>query len=114
MPRQPENAKVIAVREFPRRLLRAKQYRDLTKESETSWASIADQLGKSPSVMSELKTGKRAPTPEEGVIFAEFFGVRPEWLLLDSGPMTESERQGEIVEPIVGRRPEKGRQGRRA
>jgi hypothetical protein len=85
--RAPENPKVVAVRAFPARLLRAKKSYEITKEAEISWAWIAGQVGKSTTVMSQIKTGDREPTLVEVVQFATLLGVRPEWLAFGEGPM---------------------------
>lgn len=104
------NRKLLAVQEVPRRLVRAKQHRDITNAEERSWAWVADQLGKSTTAMSDIKTGKRPITLEESVLFAQFFGVRPEWLAFDSGPMTEMtaeemQQRTTVNKPIVTKSP---------
>jgi hypothetical protein len=92
--RPPENPKLVAVREFPARLVRAKKHYEITKAVEVSWAWIADQTGKSTTVMSQIKNGEREPSLEEVVVFAALFGVRAEWLAFNDGPMLNEGGQG--------------------
>jgi hypothetical protein len=92
-----ENQTILLVREFPRRLLRAKKELEIERGEELSWAWIAQEVGKSTTVMSQIKTGEREPTVEEGVLFAGLFGVRVAWLLLGEEPM----RDGRAAPPTV-------------
>lgn len=89
------------MRAFPARLLRAKQQYEITHAVEVSWAWVAEQAGKSTSVMSQIKTGDREPTLEEVAVFAALFGVRVEWLAFQSGPIT-AENAGSVLTPENG------------
>lgn len=91
-----ENRKLVAVRAFPRRLDRARKEHEITNEIEDyTWARVADALGLSTTVMSQIKTGQRPPTLEEVVLFAHHFGVRASWLAFEEGPMLEGQAEAD-------------------
>ena len=79
---------------------------------------LAAAAGLSEPTMTAIMNLGRAVRIPDAIAFADYLGVEFAWLAAGRGPMepphASSPRQGEIVEPIVVRRPEKGRQGRRA
>lgn len=89
MGRTPENPYLVAVKTFPDRLAQAKKFYEFTNAVDLDWNELAQMVHVTKSVMSELKLGKRHPRVLEGVRFALALGVRPEWLLLNSGHMSD-------------------------
>jgi hypothetical protein len=118
----PENPYRVALRRFPARLAQAKKFYEFTNAADLDWNDVAEKVGMSTSVMSEVKLGKRDPRVVEGIDLATELGVRPEWLLLDSGPMVadhqhkaptaDQERRTTVVEGVRSKRP--NRHGRSA
>lgn len=78
-----------------------KNLNNLLKEHGMSAAELADKTGLSMSTLSRYRTGESQPLGRALLIIADYYQVRPAWLLLDEGPRQAEELSAEEKELLA-------------